>query len=149
MENFTLKDFIEVTNVRISAGKTVRPIIILNDGHAISIQASLTHYCEPRRNPWFSSDTYQKMEVGFPTFIDPDLDEWAETMPIFDDNGEMTDEEEKTGVYGWVPVDILQKVIDKHGGIDYHKTMNLPDKEKRALKSPKELKEELTEGLTL
>ena len=73
----------------------------LADGTRLSIQASSFHYCTPRQNtgPWTS------VEVGFPSREIPELLPYAE------------DPEAPTGtVYGYVPVDVLARVIIDAGG---------------------------------
>ena len=76
--------------------KELAPWIVCADGFALSVQASYTHYCSPRtdRGP------YSKVEVGYPTEESPELEEF--------DSG---------GVYGFVPVEIVDAVIEQHGGI--------------------------------
>lgn len=96
---------------------THRTRIILADGHGASVQASETHYCRPRQTISIGelkhlNVPYYEYEIGFPSFK---ADEWmvcAETP------------EEPTGtVYGYVPVDVVQAVIDAHGGIDVEATL--------------------------
>ena len=78
------------------------PQIKCADGFTLSVQASQYHYCTPRLDKSF----YVAVEVGFPSEKEDLLMEWAETP------------DDPTGtVYGWVPVDVVEKVIDKHGGI--------------------------------
>jgi len=67
------------------------------DGFRISVQASCTHYCNPRTNvaDWTS------VECGFPSSVVPELMEYAEN----------------SNVYGYVPVEVVEKVIESHGGM--------------------------------
>ena len=77
-------------------GKFV-PEMICADNFKMSVQASRTHYCSPRNE----SGPYKSVEV----------------LP---DEGESLFEElrgDGSGVYGWVPVDVVAKVITKHGGL--------------------------------
>jgi hypothetical protein len=80
----------------------VRPAIVCGDGLRLSVQASDTHYCEPRE----IYGPYSAVEIGFPSEVVPEIMEWAET-PVTPT---------KT-VYGWVPVEVLDAVIAAHGGI--------------------------------
>jgi len=81
----------------------VKPQIICNDGFKMSVQGSAGHYCEPRQ----VERDYYKMEIGFPSEEEPLISEFAE------------DKSNLTGtVYGWVPCDIIDDVIKKHGGIN-------------------------------
>ena len=78
------------------------PLIKCADNFEMSVQASKFHYCEPR----LDSSYYVSVEVGFPSEKEDLLMEWADTP------------EDPTGtVYGWVPVEVVEEVIEKHGGI--------------------------------
>ena len=81
------------------------PKIKCADGFEMSVQASETHYCDPREN-FEDASIYTSMEVGYPSATEPLLMEYAE------------DENNPTGtVYGWVPVETINKVLENHGGI--------------------------------
>ena len=81
----------------------LRPHIICADGLKLSIQASKAHYCRPRSNV----GPYTAVEVGFPS------KRVEELMPYIDG----PDEEATTTVYGYVPVEVVEQVIEKHGGV--------------------------------
>lgn len=85
--------------------------IMCADGFAMSVQASSTHYCSPRVD---DASRYSEVEVGFPTEKEELLEKYAE-----DPSAEVNP---KKGVvetvYGWVPSDVVLRVIDKHGGIE-------------------------------
>lgn len=72
------------------------------DGYEVSIQAREGMYCAPRRN---NACPYSAVELGFPNAHDPLLDEYCE------DPSRPTDT-----VYGYVPVDLVNELIEKHGG---------------------------------
>lgn len=105
-----------------------RPFVICKDGFGVSIQASEDHYCEPRKSQidmsrfsfiprWRSQirvskfKPYKSVELGFPTEADEELIGYAENPNVPMDT-----------VYGWVPVEIVDKVLEKHGGIDIQKS---------------------------
>lgn len=98
---------------------TMRTRIVLCDGNSVSIQASETHYCYPRKT-WHIEELkgfdvpYYEYEIGFPTFK---AKEWMQFA-------EQPDEPTET-VYGYVPVEVIQDVIDQHGGIDVAATLEL------------------------
>jgi len=76
--------------------------IVCADGFKMSVQAGSAHYCTPQngRGP------YSAVEVGFPSKAEPLLMKWAE------------DRDDPTNtVYGWVPADVVKRVIAKHGGM--------------------------------
>jgi hypothetical protein len=82
------------------------PPLVCRDGLKLSIQASSYHYCEPKNHegPWIS------MELGFPSRSVPELRQWRQDLGDDFPDGEC--------VFGWVPVDMLLKTIEKHGGCD-------------------------------
>ena len=77
--------------------------IVCKDGFAMSVQANHGAYCSPRID---NAAKYTKVEVGFPSHIEPLLLEWA------DDKDQPTDT-----VYGYVPAHRISLVCVKHGGI--------------------------------
>tara|TARA_R100000008_G_C3547343_1_gene148331 strand:- start:602 stop:883 length:282 start_codon:yes stop_codon:yes gene_type:complete len=73
------------------------------DGFTVSIQASSTHYSEPRTD---TAPAYDSVELGFPNRPCAFIRDYAE------------DPENPTEtVYGWVPAHIVRKMIAGHGGI--------------------------------
>ena len=76
-----------------------------NDGFSMSVQAHDGAYCSPRTDP-ADTDYYFEVEVGFPSDREELLMEYVEDY----DNPTKT-------VYGYVPVEVVQEVIEKHGGI--------------------------------
>lgn len=107
-----------------------RPFVICKDGFGVSIQASEYHYCKPRISQIdisrFGSvpkqrgqkrvskfKPYESVELGFPTEA---VEEWADYAEDFD---KPTDT-----VYGGVPVELVDRVLKKHGGIDIQQSYN-------------------------
>lgn len=84
----------------------LRSRIQCNDGFSISIQASLCHYCEPRRT---FEGPYTEVELGYPSCSEELL------IPYIEDD---CCKPENT-VYPYVPVEVVDEVIKKHGGIVY------------------------------
>lgn len=80
-----------------------RPRVVCKDGFSISIQASYANYCIPRLT--FSGD-YEAVELGYPSKEEALINDYAEDP----DNLTST-------VYGTVPVELIDKVLEKHGGI--------------------------------
>lgn len=80
-----------------------RPIMKCADGFEISVQASSTHYCSPRED---GDTTYDAVELGYPNREEPLIMDYAE------DEGNYLHT-----VYGWVPIEIVNEMIKKHGGI--------------------------------
>lgn len=82
-----------------------RPRAVCKDGFSISIQASSHHYCRPRID---NTDFYSYVELGYPSEKEEVLMEYADNL---------NDNEEYRTVYPCVPVDIVNKILESHGGI--------------------------------
>ena len=85
-------------------GHIIRCGVECVDGFKMSVQASEYHYCEPRET--IGGEYYTAVEIGFPSQEEPLLMPYAESP-----------EEPTQTVYGWVPVETVNEVIKKHGGI--------------------------------
>lgn len=95
----------------------IRPPVICNDGFSISIQASSTHYCTPRK--LLSTGLYESVEIMY--FVSEVsnyqcmedyrllLENGSWEGPTLGDLGE---------VFGYVPIEVAQKIINLHGGIN-------------------------------
>ena len=81
----------------------IRPSMECADGFTISVQASEIHYCSPRIN---GADQYENVELGFPNMEEPLIADYAV------DPDDLTQT-----VYGYVPIEVVNKLIEKHGGI--------------------------------
>lgn len=79
--------------------------MVLQSGLRISVQASHLHYCEPSKDMG-SYTEYTAFEIGFPSEVIEDL------LPYAYDPEDPTDT-----VYAYVPFEVIQKVIEDHGGI--------------------------------
>lgn len=81
----------------------VRKHITCNDGFTISVQGGTNgHYCSPREY----CNIYDKVECGYPSEEESLLIEFAENPNL-----------PTQTVYPCVPIDIVESVILKHGGI--------------------------------
>lgn len=80
-----------------------RPRLYCNDGFSISVQASEFHYCYPQLN---GVRDYESVELGFPSVEDELINEYAEDCMDYTET-----------VYGYVPIEVVEKLIEKHGGI--------------------------------
>ena len=79
-----------------------RPRLYCNDGYSISVQASEFHYCSPRLN---GLQDYKSVELEYPSTEDELINEYAEDFDY------------TNTVYGYVPIEVVEKLIEKHGGI--------------------------------
>lgn len=84
------------------SGGYVRIGVMCSDGFKISIQASEYHYCTPRDNygPW------SNVELGYPSQADDLIQRYAETP-----------EDPTQTVYGYVPIETVQALIEKHNAL--------------------------------
>lgn len=122
--------FIDAGNKYYIANNVVRQRLVCNDGFTISVQANEYAYCTPRisqglidgklycRNA-FGFDgkieegftkkfiPYTKVELGYPSQVEPDI------LPYAEDSDNPTNT-----VYGYVPIEIVDAVVKKHGGIN-------------------------------
>jgi hypothetical protein len=79
--------------------------VICNDGFSMSVQASQYHYCTPQTQYTITTE-YTHMEVGYPSEIEESL------LPFAENENDPCDT-----VYARVPVEIINEVIMKHGGV--------------------------------
>lgn len=83
--------------------EAIRPRVICADGYSVSMQVGDGLYSEPRE---YGADYYSEVELGYPSAEDELINDYAE------DYGDYTDT-----VYPYVPVEIVDKLFEKHGGI--------------------------------
>ena len=91
------------------------PHIVCEDGFTMSVQVGYSLYSEPKK----VAKRYSKVEIGYPSDHEPLIEKWAEFTPFEDDEEpDYTDT-----VYPYVPVEVVDKVLKKHGGIDLIETL--------------------------
>lgn len=83
-------------------GRQLRPRLECVDGFSVSVQASDCHYCSPRK----IGGDYTHVELGFPSDVEELILDYAENF-----------RKPRNTVYGYVPIELVQKMIEKHGGI--------------------------------
>lgn len=106
----------EYSSLRDTLTTSRLPRIFCNDGFSLSIQVGYSLYSEPKK----VAKRYSKVEIGYPSEHESLIEEWAEFTPFEED-----EEPDYTGtVYPYVPVNIVDKVLKKHGGIDMTETMS-------------------------
>ena len=84
------------------------PHVVCKDGFKMSVQAGESLYSSPR----VVADEYVEVEVGYPSEQEVLLEKYAEGAS-FDEEIEYTNT-----VYPYMPVEVVDEVIEKHGGID-------------------------------
>lgn len=101
--NEYLRDTLRWIDTHSGHWQEVRPRIRCADGLELSVQASSTHYCYPRAD---GLAEYYQVEVGFPDRVLYAL------LPYAEDPENLTET-----VYGWVPVEVVNEIIEQHGGL--------------------------------
>ena len=85
----------------------VRPRLTCSDGFSLSIQAGDFVYCSPRKNITnYDDEHYESVEVGFPYMDEELLYPYAES-----------EDPSERRIYPYVPVDVVDRIIEKNGGI--------------------------------
>ena len=103
-----INDFLQKNKHYTKGGSLkTRPWIVCNSGLIMSVQASHSHYCNPRQD---DVDKYISVEIGFPNMVVDELLPYAEC-----------EDEPTETVYGWVPVELVDEIIEKNGGMDIEK----------------------------
>lgn len=87
-------------------GFLLRPRAKCKDGFSISIQANQFTYCTPRR--LLDNGEYSYLELGYASEYEELLGEYQEGV-IY--------QYHKEAIYPYVPMEVVEKVIEKHGGI--------------------------------
>jgi len=81
----------------------IRKRIKCRDGYTVSVQGGdYFHYCEPR----IHENSYFNVELGYPSCCDEEILKYAENP----------DAPTET-VYAYVPIEIVEELVEKHGGI--------------------------------
>lgn len=88
-----------------SRSRKVYERVMCADGFSMSVQAGEHLYCRPRIN---GASSYNTVEVGFPWMPEPLLGPYADAYK---------DEDPRKIVYGYVPVELVSRIIAIHGGM--------------------------------
>lgn len=95
----TAKEWLKETFKREPVGCLIRPHAKCKDGFVISIQASSRfHYCIPRAG--LKDCEYTHLELGYSSEHEKLLDEYREGT-----------------IFPYVPIAVVEEVVEKHGGI--------------------------------
>lgn len=101
----TINEYIKETrNIEPLSGiEKIRPRVQCMDGYSVSVQVGSCLYSSPRVD---GAAYYDKVELGYPSEEDPLINDYAEDSENYTDT-----------VYGYVPVEIVDELLLKHGGI--------------------------------
>lgn len=99
----TVREFLRSTYEVVHMGKidyqVVRPRVFCKDGFEISIQAGSTDYSKPKSN--LKSGNYKEVELGYPNMPDEFIEKYR-----------------SGNIFPYVPIKVVEALIEKHGGID-------------------------------
>ena len=105
--------------VRHMMTSTRLPHIVCTDGFTMSVQVGYSLYSTPKK----VAKRYSEVEIGYPSEHEPLIEEYAECFTFEELDIDFTDT-----IYPYVPVKIVDNVLEKHGGIDLTKTKTLQKK---------------------
>ncbi|MGL5730516.1 MAG: hypothetical protein ACRCX5_05280 [Bacteroidales bacterium] len=88
------------------------PRVFAKDGFSISLQINHTNYCESENGYRELGHTWKDVEFGSPSELDEILKDYAE-------------DKDTNETVGKIPVEVLEKVFEKHGGVDWEKTISV------------------------
>ena len=93
--------------------QVTRPRVVCNDGFSVSVQAGLYGAYYDEVSVIHGLDLgfvcYRSVELGYPSVDDPIIHDYMEDL--------------SSDVYPYVPVEIVEQLIQKHGGINWDKTL--------------------------
>ena len=93
--------------------KFILPRICCNDGFSISFQCSATHYCSHNGEYQTLGDTITSVEFGFPSEDDVLLNSYG------------VDNDDNIHTVGSISIETAQELVDKHGGVNWEKTVSV------------------------
>lgn len=95
------------------------PKVYAKDGFNVSLQINNNNYCSSENGYRSLGHTMEDVEFGFPSENEELLHKYSE---MWRDDSEDFD---VIGTVGSIPVSVLEKVFEKHGGIDWDKTLSI------------------------
>lgn len=98
-----INEFLRKYRMQHNGIQVVRPRVKCADGYTVSVQAGDACYSSPRED---DANHFDKVELGYPSDEDSELIEYAVDKDRPCDT-----------VYGYVPVELVDGVLAKHGGI--------------------------------
>ena len=98
----TINEFLQKYRLVRYGMNVTRPRVKCADGYTVSVQAGWGMYSAPQGD----ADEYTAVELGYPSAVDGELRPYAENQ-----------DDLPATVYGFVPVSLVDAVLEKHGGI--------------------------------
>lgn len=106
------------------------PTIHCKDGFSVSLQIHNSNYCSSENGYRMMGVDWKELEFGFPSMNEKDMwvhsemwgnsnwDEEGEEMPFNETGFDVTDS------VGRIPIEVMQDICEKHGGIDWDVTLS-------------------------
>ena len=91
------------------------PRVYAMDGFSVSLQIHSGSYCSSEKGYRQFGHTMQEVEFGFPSEDELMLREYAE------------EPDNIKGTVGRIPVNVLEEMFAKHGGIDWQKNISVKE----------------------
>ena len=106
--NAWLKNGVVIREYGNTRSQELRKQLVCNDGTTLSVQASEDHWCSPRS----SYVNYYTDDIEF--FDYSSVEVWCVSADVPDSWVEYGDDDNP---YAYIPVTLVEKFIDSHGGI--------------------------------
>lgn len=101
------------------------PRIICKDGFNVSLQINHGSYCATDKGYRKLGTEWKTLEFGFPTMNEPLMHEYSEMWDISEDDVAFDKRTfDVTKTVGSIPIEVMEEVCEKHGGIDWDETLS-------------------------
>jgi hypothetical protein len=97
------------------------PVIHCKDGFNISLQINHGNYCSSENGYRTMGVDWKELEFGFPSMNEKDMWKYSEEW----ENTNLNTEFNVTQTVGRIPIEVMQAICDKHGGIDWDVTLSI------------------------
>ena len=112
------------------------PRIVCKDGFSVSLQVNNGNYASSENGYSDFGLIWKELEFGFPSINEKEMFKYSAMYGYggYDENGdEKAFDEESFDIInsvGRIPINVMQDICDKHGGIDWDKTVSIESCEK-------------------
>lgn len=96
------------------------PKVVAKDGFAVSLQIHNGSYCQSENGYRTFGLTWKEVEFGFPTMNAELMFQYSEMWSDAEDK----DTFDVTNTVGKIPIEVIEEVFTKHGGIDWEQTLS-------------------------
>lgn len=109
----TVNEYLNKYNNLFSSSVAFAPRLICEDGFSMYVQGNTRDYCRPHSNegPW------THVQVAFCSSSVEQIYPFVEVFDYGEDDDETIPEQNTQTIYGFVPVEVVDQLIQSHGGI--------------------------------